>query len=174
MKTAKSPNRVTALLAVISLALLLISSTNAGSPSLDYLEDKQLVLSDSISFVKEPVELPVPPPVPVTPDKSTETRAAVKSDVEQWRPLVSRFDWPVEEALAIMNCESGGNPNAKSPTNDHGLMQINKGLQNYGEQIYDPVFNVEIAYKFYYRGKGQGGKDRLWQPWSCARKLGII
>jgi hypothetical protein len=88
-------------------------------------------------------------------------------NVEQWRSLVSQYPWSVNIALKIMACESGGNPNAVSRTNDYGLFQINHGLQNYGTKIYDPDFNVALAYNHFYVNRG-------WQPWSCARKLGII
>lgn len=67
---------------------------------------------------------------------------------EQWRPLVAKyFGANTNVALAIMIPESGGNPRASSPTNDHGLFQINKGLAIYGEQIYDPEFNIKVAYE---------------------------
>ena len=48
----------------------------------------------------------------------------------------------------------GPNPNG---TFDYGCFQINKGLQNYGEIIFDPVFNAKIAY-----GKYQA---RGFRPW---------
>lgn len=109
-----------------------------------------------------------PPPTPQPPVATPKPKKALalSPGVEQWRSIVAEYDWPVDQALAIMKCESGGNPNSVSRTNDHGLMQINKGLALYGEQIYDPAFNIAIAYKFYYSQRG-------WQPWSCARKLGI-
>jgi hypothetical protein len=75
--------------------------------------------------------------------------------VEQWRPLVEEY-FPaadVEWALAIIRCESGGNPNAVGPTNDHGLFQH---LGQYwadrssragwaGASIYDPEASVAVA-----------------------------
>ncbi len=92
----------------------------------------------------------------------------IEEDVEKWRPLVEKYfpENQVDNALKIMACESKGNPNAISRTNDHGLMQIHKGLQIYGTRIYDPEFNIQIAYNNYYSKRG-------WQPWSCKRKLGI-
>jgi soluble lytic murein transglycosylase-like protein len=89
--------------------------------------------------------------------------------VEKWRGLVAKY-FPsnaVNTALSIMACESGGNPNAVSHTNDHGLFQINGGLQAYGEKIYNPEFNIKLAYTNYYATRG-------WQPWVCASKLGIL
>lgn len=57
-----------------------------------------------------------------------------------------------------MSKESGCNPNAVGRTNDHGLFQINKGLAIHGKKIYDPEFNVRLAYEGYYKKRG-------WNPW---------
>lgn len=73
------------------------------------------------------------------------------ADVEQWRDLAySFFGDEVETALAVMACESGGNPYAVSRTNDHGLMQINYptwgghfGLSK--ADLYDPTTNLWVA-----------------------------
>lgn len=98
---------------------------------------------------------------PATPAPSASRKVAqVSPGVEQWRSIVAQYDWPVNIALAIMRCESGGNPTAVSPTNDHGLFQINKGLQIYGEQIYDPAFNVKVAYEKKYKTK------QSWNHWT--------
>lgn len=83
-----------------------------------------------------------------------------KAGVEQWRGLVGQYDWPVDIALAIMACESGGNPTASSPTDDHGLMQIHNGLSLYGAAIYDPAFNIKVAYEKKYKTKNG------WRHWT--------
>lgn len=59
-----------------------------------------------------------------------------------------------------MLAESGGSAISKSRTNDHGLFQINKGYTWYGDKIYDPEFNISVAYNFYFKKRG-------WQPWSA-------
>lgn len=78
---------------------------------------------------------------------------------ESYRGLVAQYNWNTDIALAIMRAESGCRPNAVSPTNDHGLMQINQGLDIYGSKIYDPAFNVKIAYEQKY---AKGG----WSHWT--------
>jgi hypothetical protein len=65
-----------------------------------------------------------------------------------------------------MACESGGNPSSVSHTNDHGLFQVHNGLAVHGQAIYNPEYNVSLAYNGYYARRG-------WQPWTCARKLGL-
>lgn len=77
-------------------------------------------------------------------------------------------------ALAVADCESGmrsvsGPPNSDG-TRDHGVYQLNDGgtLQGLGgtvAQALDPVWNVSAARRLY---DGRG-----WQPWVCARRLGI-
>ncbi len=84
--------------------------------------------------------------------------AARSGNVEIYRAEVAKYPWPVEEALLTMKLESGGNPKAISRTNDHGLFQIHNGYQMYGEKIYDPAFNIALAYNNYYKTRG-------WTPW---------
>lgn len=87
----------------------------------------------------------------------------VSYNIEQWRPIVAKYPWPVEEAMLTMTRESGGNPRAVSATDDHGLFQIHNGLTNYGPAIYDPETNVQIAYKMY--------AARGWRPWYAVRGI---
>ena len=71
-------------------------------------------------------------------------------------------------ARRIAECESGMNPNAVSPTNDHGLFQINAVHRGQFEavtgaswaSVYDPELNTMYARYLY----GQQG----WGPWTCA------
>ena len=67
----------------------------------------------------------------------------------------------VSTACAVMMCESQGNPNAISPTNDHGLFQINVVHRNSFDwsRRYDPHVNTAYAASLWGR-KG-------WQPWTC-------
>lgn len=89
--------------------------------------------------------------------------ANVSYNVEQWRPIVAKYPWPVDQAMLTMSRESGGNPRAISKTDDHGLFQIHNGLTNYGQAIYDPETNVRIAYNMY--------KARGWKPWYAVRGI---
>lgn len=78
---------------------------------------------------------------------------------ESYRPLFEQYGWNVNTAMAIMQAESGCRPTAISPTDDHGLMQINHGVEIYGQGIYDPATNIRIAYTEKYL---KGG----WRHWS--------
>lgn len=83
------------------------------------------------------------------------------------------------QAEKVAACESGDgfnfssvNPGAVSPTNDHGMLQINAyyhraAFERYTgqpwSQVYDPFWNAVYAKHLY---------DRLgWQPWTCRKVL---
>lgn len=90
--------------------------------------------------------------------------AGIKPNAEQWRSIVAKYPWPVDQAMLTMSRESGGNPRAISATDDHGLFQIHGGYAKYGEKIYDPEFNISLAYNNYYKGRG-------WTPWYAVRGI---
>lgn len=101
-------------------------------------------------------------------------------EIEEKEPtieeLVRRYDWPAHEALAIMDCESGGDPTAhnlnhKTRDDSWGLYQINRygSLKNRpsAEWLKVPENNIEYAYKMWQR--------RGWLDWlNCARKKGLL
>lgn len=73
---------------------------------------------------------------------------------EQYRPLVSQYGWNVDQAMVVMSRESGCRTTAVSPTNDHGLFQVNATyhLAKVGgnlNALYDPATNIRIAYGIY-------------------------
>lgn len=93
--------------------------------------------------------------------------------VEQWRGLVASI-WPaseVDNVLAVMQCESGGNRYAHNTAGEdsRGLMQINVGpgahTQWASYNLFDPETNLRLAYQLW---QSQG-----WAPWTCARNLGL-
>ena len=84
---------------------------------------------------------------------------------EQYRGIVSKYDWPVDTVLRIMKSESGCNPNAVSSTNDRGLMQINwvhsDKVGGDLTKLFDPQINLAVAYQIY--------STSGWTPWSVCR-----
>jgi hypothetical protein len=77
------------------------------------------------------------------------------------------------QATKIAQCESGLRPDAVSPTNDHGLFQINivhradftRVTGQPWSAVYDQLQNTRYAKSLYDR---QG-----WAPWTCKRVLGM-
>ncbi len=98
-------------------------------------------------------------------------------DVEQAIvEAAAKWGFSVAEGTAIVACESGGNPSARSPSNDWGLWQHN--LSNPGGDAVgrfaragydfwatwdDPYVNSDVAGKLW----AASG----WVPWSCRRVL---
>ena len=112
---------------------------------------------------------------PFGPEANTDLLQPLSYEPEDWSFLVSDY-WQgadFDRAMSIMACESGGNPNAVSPTNDHGLFQHN-AISNPGQRFeamgytwadrYDPEANIAAAWWLW----SQSG----WQPWTCSRLVG--
>jgi len=113
--------------------------------------------------LQEPSKQAQAPSASIEPEPVA-TVAAASVGVEQWRSLVASI-FPadtVDNVLRVMQCESGGNPNAVSPTGDHGLMQINEVnfARFAGRSPYDPEANLEVAYAM------SAGGTSFW-AWSC-------
>ncbi len=100
----------------------------------------------------------------------------LRRGVEAWRPLVAA-NFPerlVEEALQVMQCESGGNPNAVNPySGASGLFQflpstwavasVRAGVGD--RSVFDGEANIIAAAWLvsYYEGRGFDS----WRAWSC-------
>lgn len=115
---------------------------------------------------EKPKEAPQPVEQPKPKPKALGT--ATGSCYDAMKQVFPESQWG--NATIIIKNESSGNPNNiggpnKNGTYDYGCFQINKGLQSYGEKIFDPTFNAKIAL-----GKWQSSG---WYPWKCGecRKL---
>jgi hypothetical protein len=143
-----------------------------------------------------------PAPEPTTPEPTVDSTTTTRPDptttedegsggggggprdfpaaVERWRDEVSAY-FPasrVDEALAVLQCESLGDPEAYNPyTGASGLFQFlpatwaatapKAGFS--GAQAFDPVANIGTAAWLgsRYEALGKG----FWKPWSCRRVL---
>ncbi len=85
-------------------------------------------------------------------------------DCEQYRSIISRYNWDVEVAMNVMRVESSCNTNT-SNTNDvhstcvgsYGLFQI-ACIHQPAEVSWDPESNIAKAYQLY--------STSGWSPWS--------
>lgn len=119
-----------------------------------------------------PKLIPPPPPTPkiasLAPVAPSETNTGMGSDVEQWRTLVGAY-FPADQinlALAVMRCESGGNPAAYNNSfGASGLMQVLASwADNFGytpSQLFDPSVNLHVASILFYDGG--------WRHWNASR-----
>jgi hypothetical protein len=84
---------------------------------------------------------------------------------QHWINTVFQAEAPA--ATRVATCESGMNPTAISPTNDHGLFQINavhradftRVTGQPWSAVYDARYNTQYAQHLY---STQG-----WRPWTC-------
>ena len=105
----------------------------------------------------------IPPPAPAFEQAG---RGMGSGDVEGWRPLVAGQFPPgqVDNALCVINSESGGNPSAKNPrSNARGLFQVMSSVWGpfFGftdEDFYSPELNTYAAARIWERSG--------WSPWS--------
>ena len=110
--------------------------------------------------------LTIQPDAP-TPYETITVQPVEWSHAELVRLVEDTFPEAPDTAVRIVNCESRFNPNAVSPTDDHGLFQINRvhfrqgGVAHgVGAAIYDPVVNSQVARAVYDEAGG-------FTPWTC-------
>ncbi len=110
-----------------------------------------------------------PPPPPVT-------GGDFPPKVERWRPLVATY-FPsarVDDALTVLSCESGGDPNAYNPySGASGLFQflpstwatVSPRAGFAGDSVFDPEANIGSAAWLtdYYESRG----SHPWAAWNC-------
>lgn len=93
--------------------------------------------------------------------RATASERRYTPDVERWRPVVESFFHPgdVDWALRVIQCESGGDPNAANPRSSaRGLFQhlhrvwperaFEAGWP--GSSVYDPLANIAVGAWLYY------------------------
>lgn len=105
-----------------------------------------------------------------TPEQLNTAQIALETvksgNCEQYRELVSQYDWAVNLVLAIMRAESGCNPNAVNGQDSHNgcagsysLMQVACLHYTSEQDKLDPAINIQVAYSVYKRA-GE------FNPWS--------
>jgi peptidoglycan hydrolase CwlO-like protein len=125
------------------------------------------------------------PPATTAPDATTTTEGGgggwtFPPHIEQWRSLVSQY-FPasrVDEALAVLRCESNGDPDAYNPySGASGLFQFlpstwatTSGPAGFGgASPFDAEANIGTAAWLGSRYQQLG--QYFWAPWSCKRVL---
>lgn len=114
-------------------------------------------------------------PVAISP-VAGEFEDVTTDPIRRWQTLVERYFPPerVEEALAIIDCESGGDPNARNPRSGAaGLFQFVDGTWTHaseqagfeGAPPNDPEANVAAAAWLVDYSLGVG--DVPWAHWTC-------
>lgn len=89
-----------------------------------------------------------------------------RPECNQYRELVEKYDWNVDVAMAVMEAESGCNPEEVNWKDNHKVCMGSAGLFQIGcvhksiEEMKDSHKNIEQAYKIY-------SKDKSWNPWGA-------
>ena len=152
-----------ALGAMILVALTAMTGVKADEPEVHTI--RFWGASDGVMVLDTPTPTVTPSPTPTIPPPPEPTQAiAPGSTTGQWRVLVASIfpDWAVGPALAIIQCESGGNPWAIGYEGEMGLFQIHPYW--HPAATFDPEGNARAAYRI-----SRGGTD--WSAWTCARVL---
>ena len=131
--------------------------------------------SPGVALLQPPIDEAVRQLVRLTPEPGQATLSSTspaparvfRGDVDQWRGLVGEWFSDVDRAMCVLEWESEGDPNAVSPTDDHGLFQIHYPIwgPHFGvsrADLYDPVLNVRLASLIL---KAQG-----WGAWSAVTR----
>lgn len=104
--------------------------------------------------------------------------APVKADgCEQFRPLIERYDWDIDVAMAVMKAESSCNPRAyngtmnKDGSNDAGLFQVNS-IHDATSARFNPTHNIALAHRIYKsRAKWDSSGWKAWSVFNNGRYL---
>jgi len=80
--------------------------------------------------------------------------------------IVAAYDWPINEAFQVVDCESSWDAGAVSWAGSYGLMQLHAAtwapiFPDFWERWDDPEWNVATAWEIYKRA------DYSWTPWDC-------
>jgi hypothetical protein len=120
------------------------------------------------------------PDPPAPPASTVPSRIAWRPEVERWRGLVDRYftgQGESEHALAIIRCESVGDPNAVNPSSGTaGLFQhrpqywaARSAAAGWaGASILDPEANIAVAAWLVHKDGWQHWSGRAWGVDSCA------
>lgn len=171
------------LAALLSAALFWATPTQATP--VNNLEPKVVVAKPAGQVVSntnhpaqeaKPVETPAPQQPEVQPEQATvETPAPIEQvshpvGCENYRQLISQYDWNVDTFLQIASAESGCNPYAVGDNRviggiyapSCGLFQVRTLASRPScEELKDPATNIAWAYRIY-QGQGHGA-------WSVCR-----
>lgn len=117
-----------------------------------------------------------PPPTTTAPADQPDSPRTFRASVERWRSLVASY-FPanmVDDALAVIDCESRGDPDAYNPySGASGLFQFLPGTWAVvspkagfgGTSVFEPEPNIGSAWWLvsYYSNQGR----HPWTAWSC-------
>jgi len=152
---------IKAIIAGAILALILTLALNLNHHQLlkATTAPKAQAASPTVKRLKAPSAPTQTIPVPTTATIKPERQHISDQNIEQ--EICDVFGPDCRVAIAIAKAESGLNCNAVSPTNDHGVFQLNAvHMPKFnGKSPYDCKANIEVAYRIF--------KEQGFGPWAA-------
>ena len=145
--------------AILALILTLALNLNHHQLLKATTAPKAQAASQTVKRLKAP-SAPTPTiPIPTTATIKPERQHISDQNIEQ--EICDVFGPDCRVAIAIAKAESGLNCNAVSPTNDHGVFQLNAvHMPKFnGKSPYDCKANIEVAYRIF--------KEQGFGPWAA-------
>lgn len=158
---------------------LAAAGITAGCSPTQFCPDRRVTRKEMAALLTRALDLPVPEDLPQIPDEVIEDYRDEADEEEEsgsggWRDLVEQY-FPasdVDYALAVIECESGGDPNAYNPSS--GASGLFQHLPQYwderasaagfaGASIFDPEVNIAASAWLVYDAADGG-----WHHWTCA------
>jgi membrane-bound lytic murein transglycosylase B len=161
-------------------ALSAVDLAQARAAERDRQESRPTTTTTTPGGTSPPTTSPTSPPTTPPTTGGGNVPTSFPPQIEQWRPLVGQF-FPaarVNEALAILRCESNGDPDAYNPySGASGLFQFLPSTwastapkAGYpGASVFDPEANTASAAWLANRYQQLG--QYYWAAWSCRRVL---
>jgi hypothetical protein len=152
----------------LGLVILALGSPHHTPAQINNSEVKEQVAVE-VQTPEVPASVPTPPPVEqIVPEEQTPQQAEANVTINPigcdiYRPLVEQYAWDIRIAMAVMQAESGCNPNASNWRDQHRQCTGSFGLFQlacfWTDNPYDPATNVAKAFEIYSRSG--------WQPWGA-------
>ena len=141
----------------VTTLIYLIPSSPKVEPPTPALADAPVAVVEApqATVAPEPVPESIPVVETVVEPTINQAQAGVTyspNDCEQYRPILSKYNWDVNVAMAIMKAESGCRHEAFNPEWHRGC-QGSRGLFQiacvHHDSTFDPEANIAAAYRIY-------------------------
>lgn len=158
--------------AFLLVTALILTALLPNTTSVHINNSTQEHVAQQVTEIVTPTEAvdPIPQPEIVVENVQEQTPNQAEANVTlnpvgctNYRHLVEQYDWNVSVAMAVMQAESGCNPEASNWNDRHATCIGSFGLFQLGcfwtDNPHDPATNVAKAYEIYSRSG--------WRPWGA-------
>lgn len=156
----------------MKIIIAIIATLFIGKLAPVHINNQTQAETQLVAVEVQPTVADVPVPTPVieavqvqeqTPNQAEANVTLNPVGCTNYRHLVEQYDWNVSVAMAVMQAESGCNPEASNWNDRHATCIGSFGLFQLGcfwtDTPFDPATNVAKAYEIYSRSG--------WSPWGA-------